>query len=381
MRREEQAQKRQRYLAHLPWWRKPLVGYLLVLPFIALIMLFPLLFVQLDVDNPLIGAPVFLVTVLVAWLWGTGPAIVAIVLGGLFLDDFVAPPLEHFTLEWHETLPLIPLLLAQLVVTVIIAQRKSAHQQALFAQQELETRASELEQANQIKDQFLSMASHELRTPLTVMRTQVQFDLRRLAKQQELPPEVVPLRETLKQVDEQTHQLQGLVDVFLGLSVRREERMPLRLASSDLNAICRKVLEEQQVISGRSIVLQVPSTPIILKADGERIRQVVTNLVTNAIKYSPEASMVLISLCQSTNGATLQVHNDGQPISIQQQKRIFELYYRTPNARSSQEEGWGLGLAICQEIVKRHQGRIWVESSNERGTTFFVWLPLNVSLS
>ncbi len=278
MRREEQAQRRQGYLAHLPWWRKPLVGYLLVLPFIALIMLFPLLFVQLDVDNPLVGAPVFLVTVLVAWLWGTGPAIVAIVLGGLFLDDFFVSPLGHFTLDWHETLPLVPLMLAQLVVTVIIAQRKSAYQQALFAQQELETRASELEQANQIKDQFLSMASHELRTPLTVMRTQVQFDLRRLAKQQELPPEVVPLRETLKQVDEQTHQLQGLVDVFLGLSVRREERMPLRLASCDLNATCRKVLEEQQVISGRSIVLQVPSTPIILKADGERIGQVVTNL-------------------------------------------------------------------------------------------------------
>jgi signal transduction histidine kinase len=91
--------------------------------------------------------------------------------------------------------------------------------------------------------------------------------------------------------------------------------------------------------------------------------------------------MVLISLSQSTTGATLQVHNDGKPISIQQQKRIFELYYRTPNAWSSQEEGWGLGLAICKEIVKRHQGRIWVESSNERGTTFFVWLPLNVSLS
>ncbi|HEX6484049.1 MAG TPA: HAMP domain-containing sensor histidine kinase [Ktedonobacteraceae bacterium] len=386
--REEQAQRRQGYVAHLPWWRKPLVGYLLVLPFMALIMLLPLLFIQLDVDNPLIGAPVFLVSGLVAWLWGTGPAIVAIVLSGLSLDDFFVSPFGHFTLDWHETLPLVPLMLAQLVVTVLIAQLKSVHQQALFARQELETRASELEQANQaleqanqIKDQFLSMASHELRTPLTVMRTQVQFDLRRLAKQQELPPDVAPLRETLEQVDEQTHQLQGLVDVFLGLSVLREERMPLRLAPCDLNALCRKVLEEQQAISGRSIVLQVPSTPIILNADGERIRQVVTNLVTNAIKYSPEASRVLISLSQSTTGATLQVHNDGKPISIQQQKRIFELYYRTPNARSSQEEGWGLGLAICKEIVKRHQGRIWVESSNERGTSFFVWLPLNVSLS
>jgi signal transduction histidine kinase len=182
LRRDEQARRRQWYLAHLPWWRKPLVGYLLALPFIALIMLFPLLFVQLDVDNPLVGAPVFLVTALVAWLWGTGPAILAIVLGALFLDDFFVPPLGSLTFQWRETLPLVPLLLAQLVVTVIIAQRESARQQALFAQQELEARARELEQANQTKDQFLSMASHELRTPLTVMRTQVQFDLRRLVR-------------------------------------------------------------------------------------------------------------------------------------------------------------------------------------------------------
>jgi signal transduction histidine kinase len=184
----------------------------------------------------------------------------------------------------------------------------------------------------------------------------------------------------LKQVDEQTHQLQGLVDDFLGLSALREERTLLRLAPCDMKAICRKVLEEQQAISGRSIVLQAPSTPSILKADCERIGQVVINLVTNALKYSPEASTVLISISQSDTGATLQVHNEGQPIPIQQQKRIFELYYRTPNARSSQEKGWGLGLAICKEIVKRHQGRIWVESSSERGTTFFIQLPMRASL-
>ena len=369
LRRKEQVQRRQSYLAHLPWWRKPLLGYLLTVPFIALTMLFPLLFVQMSAYNALVGVPDFLVTALIALLWGTGPAIVAIVLGILSLNFFFPPPTESPLLEWRETLPLFPLLLAQLLVALITTQRESARQQ------ELQRHASELEQANQTKDQFLSMASHELKTPITVIRAQVQFDLRRLAKQKELPPEVTPLRETLEQVDRQAHHLQGLVNDFLDLSILREEPLPLRLARCDLTAKCREVIEKQQAISGRSIVLQAPSTPIILNADGERIGQVVINLVTNALKYSPEESTVLISISQLNSETTIQVHNDGQPIPTQQQKRIFEPYYRTPNAQSSGEKGWGLGLAICKEIVERHQGRIWVESSNEKGTTFFVRLP------
>jgi signal transduction histidine kinase len=369
LRRQERARRRQWYLAHPPWWRKPLVGYLLTVPFIALIMPFPLLFVQMSVYNTLVGVPVFLATVLIAYMWGTGPAIVAIVLGILSLNFFFRPPTESLTIEWGETLPLFPLLLAQLVVAVITAQRESARQQ------ELQEHASELEQASRTKDQFLSMASHELKTPITVIRGQVQYSLRRLAKQKDLPPEAAALKETLEQVDQQTHQLQGLVNDFLDLSILREERMPLRLARCDLTAKCREVIEKQQALSSRSIVLQTPSTPIILNADCERMGQVVINLVTNALKYSPEASTVLISISQLNSEATIQVHNDGQPIPTGQQKRIFEPYYRTPNARSSGEKGWGLGLAISKEIVERHQGRIWVESSNERGTTFFVWLP------
>jgi signal transduction histidine kinase len=72
----------------------------------------------------------------------------------------------------------------------------------------------------------------------------------------------------------------------------------------------------------------------------------------------------------------IQVHNEGSAIAIEQQEHLFEPFYRTPDAQSSSKTGWGLGLAICKEIVERHEGRIWVESSEGKGTTFFVELPL-----
>jgi signal transduction histidine kinase len=381
MHTNEQAQRRQRCLAHLPWWRKPLWGYLLALPLTALSMLISLLLDRLGVQDIFLNAPVFLIPVFIAWIWGTGPAIVAIVLGALLLNYFFLPPPGSLLWRWPDTLLLLNFLLAQFVVALITAGRESARRKALLARQELQERARELEEANKTKDRFLSLASHELKTPITLISMQVQFGLRRLAKQKEVPPEAAAFRELLEQVNQQTGHLQGLIKDILDLSLLGGKQMPLRIERCDLSANCREIIEELQVNSGRSIVLQAPPTPIIIDADCERIRQVIINLVTNAIKYSREASTILISISLPDCEVTIQVHNDGQAIPTQQQERLFEPYYRAPNAQASPEEGSGLGLAISKEIVERHRGRIWVESSQEKGTTFFVELPLKASLS
>ena len=370
MRTKEQAQGRKQYFVHLPWWRKPLLGYLLTVPFISLTMLFPLLFVQVSVYDDLVGVPAFLATVLIAWLWGTGPAIVTIVLGILSLNFFFRPPTESLTFEWGETLPVFPLLLAQLVVAMITAHHESARQR------ELQRHASELELANQAKEHFFSLASHELKTPITLVSTQIQYGLRRLAKQKELPPEAVALKELLEEVNIQTRQLQGLVKDILDLSLLGAKQMPLRIEHCDLSAKCREIIETLEISSDRAIVWQAPPTPIMVDADYARIGQVIINLITNAIKYSPEASTIGIAISQSESEVTIQVHNDGQPIPNEQQEHLFEPFYRTPNVQASPMEGSGLGLAISKEIVERHQGRIWVASSSEKGTSFFVQLPL-----
>jgi signal transduction histidine kinase len=260
-------------------------------------------------------------------------------------------------------------LLAELMVVLITAGRESARQ-------ELQERASELEEANQVKDRFLSMASHELKTPLTIIRTQVQFSLRRLAKQKEVSPEAALLREPLEQVNQQTRQLQRLIQDLLDLSLSGAKQMPLRIERCDLSATCRKIIEELRGSSGHSMVLQAPPTPVMLNAHCERIGQVIINLLTNAIKYSPQTSAIVIALSQSESEATIQVHNDGQAIAREQQDHLFEPFYRAPNAQPFPTEGSGLGLAISKAIVEQHKGRIWVVSSPEKGTSFFVQLPL-----
>ena len=124
------------------------------------------------------------------------------------------------------------------------------------------------------------------------------------------------------------------------------------------------------------IELELPSKNVIVRADRERLAQVVINLVTNAIKYSPSESIVRLCISQEASNILLTVHNEGAPIPEDQQQSIFEPFYRATNAQASTKQGWGLGLAICKDIVERHNGRIWVESTVEAETNFYVKLPL-----
>ena len=152
--------------------------------------------------------------------------------------------------------------------------------------------------------------------------------------------------------------------------------VPLKRQPSHLNEICQKAVEQQLLLSERRIILNTPAFPIEIAVDRDRLTQAFTNVLSNAIKYSPQERPVEVSASQNTEHAHVQVRDYGAGISKEHLPHIFETFYRTPDVQASPVRGFGLGLAIAKEIVELHKGRIWCESEPGQGSTFFIELPL-----
>ena len=256
-------------------------------------------------------------------------------------------------------------------LALILGQRKTSSRQGFPTEQK-----QELERATDLEEHFLSMASHELKTPMTTIRGEAQLMLRRLERQKELSSELTIIRAALEKIDGQTRRLNAIVDDILELNTIRAGKIELRLRPCKLLDICRDAVEVHRLLTGRTIELEMPNSPVTLIADSDRLNQVVVNLVDNAVKYSPEGTIVRVAVGQYDEIALIQVHDEGSGIPEDQQTLIFEPFYRTPDVQSSSKSGLGLGLAICKEIVERHGGHIGCNSQMGKGSVFFVGLPL-----
>jgi signal transduction histidine kinase len=372
------------YKAKIPAWRQPLVGYLASLPLVALAILTTCTLRGALGDFHFPSALLILAVLIVATVWGVGPSLFTLFLSAVLLEyNFALPPDQLLIRNWVDSVQLLPFLVSGMIVAIITAQRERARLKTLMAEQELQEYAQELEEINrkledasQMKDRFLSIASHELKTPITTIRGQAQLALRRLSKQRSLPDDLDGVESALGRINDQTSRLTSLIDELLDVSSIRNGKAELRKRLTDLRDICREVVEDQRLLTGRSILLDTPSEPVKLSIDADRISQVLVNLVSNAVKYSPEESAVEVCVQQEQEGVLIQVRDHGKGIPEDQQAQIFETFYRTPDAEASSKQGLGLGLAISREIVERHEGQIWCESQSGKGSSFFVKLPL-----
>jgi len=370
------------------WWHSPLLGYPFAVIFVAGAFLIPITERALGIYNIFTSSLFVIVVLLVGWIWGTGPALLALLLEVLALDYWIVPPTGRidFFLKLDDIVSFTSLVILQLIVLALVRVQKKYRQQLLQARQAVSQHAEELaesntrlQQADRVKDQFLSMASHELRTPITSIQLSVQWLQRRLKRQSVQNPEQPAVYDALERVERQVRRLTDLVNNLLDINTLRSGKIPVHLVPYDLRCLCQHVLEEQQSLAGRSIDLWLPADPVIVQVDRGRFAQVVNNLITNALKYSPANAPIGVEISQRPGEAILAVSNEGPVLSKEQQENLFEPFYRSPEARSSVTPGWGLGLAISKEIVLQHSGRIWVESSEEKGTIFFVALPLPTS--
>ena len=221
------------------------------------------------------------------------------------------------------------------------------------------------------KDDFISIASHELRTPITVLSGFTQLLTRQL-DQQGIQESV----SMLHKMDAQISRLVRLIDELLDASKIQEGRLDYEEEPVDLDALVYETVEVLQAGSPTHILRVSGTTRAVILGDKDRLGQVLANLITNAVKYSPQANSVDITLSISEKAALISVCDYGVGIASTHQKHIFDRFYRVHDSNRKSFKGLGLGLYIAHDIVKRHGGGLTVESEEGKCSTFIVSLPL-----
>ncbi|GCE03257.1 ATP-binding protein [Dictyobacter aurantiacus] len=241
----------------------------------------------------------------------------------------------------------------------------------------------------QHKNEFLSIASHELRTPITII--QGFADL--LAH---VPLEASSLNEltqsALMHIVDQSEYLTRLIDAMLDITRIEQQQLHLDRGLHDLHHLLRQVVDSQVMTTSRhQIYLTVEGLheqePLLGVFDKERIIQVISNLINNAVKYSPDGGEIEVGLrvvpidrrSEKHREAWMWVKDQGMGIAPDECSRIFERFYRARVTNNSSLSGFGIGLYVTREIINRHGGRVWVESKLHEGSTFFIHLPLYAS--
>ena len=225
-----------------------------------------------------------------------------------------------------------------------------------------------LEQGVEDKRRFAADASHELRTPLAVMRAELDVSLR----DADLSSSA---REALESAQEEVERMRSMVENLLMLARADDGSLELLRTPVDLAEVAVAVAGNASTLAKpKDITLATDGSSVTVRADRARIEQVLMNLVSNAIRFSPQGGGVQVSTWTREGGAGCTVSDEGPGVSPELAGRVFDRFVRGDAARAS-DGGTGLGLAICNEIVTAHGGRIWVDVRPLAGGSFSFWLP------
>jgi signal transduction histidine kinase len=373
-----------------PFWlparlRHPALGYLAAVVLEVIAVALTLLLRMAVSAFSLLEALVILGVVLVALNWGGSPSLLATLVGTALLSYAVFPPQLSWSIASVEEAVSVGLVLVVGLLISLVAGQVARRSQA---RQEAETQARVLRETQTQMDTFLAIASHELKTPLTYIKLSLQSMRRRLQKlvstssqtPEEFSQKARPMLQEFAHTGQQVNLVERLVNDMLDLSRIRADRLVLHQESTELGMLVRQAVNGQrQAAPTRTLLLQLPEAqPVPVYADAERIAQVVTNYLTNALKYSPVEQPVLVGLDVVGHQARVWVRDQGPGLPAEEQARIWECFHRVQgiSAQSGTGDGLGLGLYICRIIIERHQGQVSVESAPGQGSTFWFTLPL-----
>ncbi len=244
---------------------------------------------------------------------------------------------------------------------------------ALVVQQDV----TALKEAERLKDEFIAIAAHELRNPLAAVKGYAQMLLLQTARGKG-PLLAEWQQEAIEVIDRSTLRLVDLTGDLLDVTRLQAGGLTLHLEPTDLVALVRRIVRRLQVTTEQhSFSIATLLDYLVVPVDPGRLEQVLSNLIGNAIKYSPGGGPIEVTIGEDVQGneVLLSIRDGGIGIPQQEQAHIFARFARASNARSHGIGGTGLGLYLCRELVELHGGRIWFESSEGHGSTFFIALP------
>jgi signal transduction histidine kinase len=258
---------------------------------------------------------------------------------------------------------------------IAILQQKAQALQAEIeerkkVQQALRDSNKDLHEAVESRDVFLSVAAHELRTPITTLRGFAQLLQRDIERNREISPQ--RLDAALEAIEGQTRKLTQLVGRLLDSAQIEAGKLRIEPVKSDLVALVRSVLEQQRSSANHQFIFDAPDH-LEAVVDPLRFEQVITNLLDNAVKFSPQGGKVTVGLAVEGGDILLSVTDEGVGIPADERDHLFDRFHQTHAARHL--SGLGLGLYITREIVELHGGRVRIEQPAHPGTRFVVELP------
>jgi len=230
---------------------------------------------------------------------------------------------------------------------------------------------TEKKQEEQRKNDFIGMVSHELKTPLTSLNGIIQVANAKLKNSED-----AFLASAMHKANIQVKRMTSMINGFLNVSRLEGGRMPLEKETFDLAELLKEIVDETQLVVNTHRISLNGSGRALLNADRERVGSVITNLVNNAVKYSPKGKTIEIDYRVNEKTVTVSVKDEGMGIKPADLQRIFDRYYRVETTDTRNISGFGIGLYLSAEIIERHNGKIWAESEIGKGSVFYFELPI-----
>jgi two-component system CheB/CheR fusion protein len=222
------------------------------------------------------------------------------------------------------------------------------------------------------KNDFIAMASHELKTPLTSLKAYLQILSKKAVQSNDSFVDNALLKANI-QVNKMTNLIHGLLDI----SKLESDKLRLKIEDFEINKLIEDITAETNLANPDRIFKFESDETLTIAADKEKIGQVISNFLSNAIKYSEKGSKITITQKRINGSVLVSVTDEGIGIKPKDQEKLFQRFYRVENEKMKNISGFGIGLYLASEIVQRHKGKIGVNSEEGKGTTFYFSLPLS----